>query len=299
VHRQAQLEPEPAAETPEVSVIIPCRGDVAVMLREQLDALVAQDFAGHWEVLIADNGVSQSVRDLVTEYDGRLQIRIVPADDQPGRGYAINRGVLAARSSRLVMLDSDDIAAESYLSEVVDALGRHDFVGTRLDSEALNPSWLRQRRRPLQAHQLEYLLDHRTAVIGAGMALTRAAFDRVGGFDDELLTLEDLDVSYRLQEVGIRPFFAAAAVVQYRYRKDWPSLVRQERSYARGEAFLHRKHSGTLPRRHLRQTLRGWVDVLLAIPRMGTRAGRARLATTLGAAIGRVEGSLKYGVLHL
>jgi cellulose synthase/poly-beta-1,6-N-acetylglucosamine synthase-like glycosyltransferase len=285
---------------PTASVIIACRGDVVEMLREQLEALAGQDFTEPWELLIADNGITDDVVSLLADYADRLpQARMISVDQRPGRSYAINQSVLVAGSDLLITLDSDDVVTPGYLREMVAALGRHDFVGARLDSVTLNPRWLRDRRRALQASQLEYLLEGRKAVIGAGMALTRRAFDRVSGFDEEMLTLEDLDVSFRLQLAGIRPHFASAAVVRYRYRQNAWGLFRQERSYGRGAALLYRKHRGVLPRRRLRQSVRGWLDVLVAVPQLGTRTGRARLATTLGAAVGRLEGSLRHHVFHL
>jgi cellulose synthase/poly-beta-1,6-N-acetylglucosamine synthase-like glycosyltransferase len=290
----------PDQPKPEVSVIIPCRGDVAELLIEQLSALAQQNLNVPWELLIVDNGVGPGIRKLLDVYAGHLPpTRIVDATARPGRAYAINQGVAAARSDRLVMLDSDDVVAPDYLREVMLALEEHEFVGTRLDSRVLNPGWLQARRRPLQEQQLDHLIGRRPTVIGAGMALRRSAFDQVSGFDDELLTLEDLDVSFRLHEAGIHPHFAPAAVVGYRYRSDLLAVFRQERSYARGEALLHRKHRGALAPRTGLQTARGWLDVVRAIPKARDQAGRAQLVTVLGASIGRIEGSLRYRIMHL
>jgi GT2 family glycosyltransferase len=270
------------------------------MLREQLASLAGQDFTDPWELLIADNGITDDVGALLSQFsEGIPRARIISADAQPGRGYAINQAVREAGSTWLLMLDSDDVVAPSYVREIADALARHDFVGARLDSVTLNPTWLYNRRRPLQAVQLERLLDHRPLVIGAGMALTRSAFDLVNGFDQDLLALEDLDVSLRLQQAGIQPFFAAAAVVRYRYRPSYVEIFQQERSYSRNEALLYRKHRGTLARRRLRRTVRGWLEIPIAVSAIITRTGRARLATSLGAAVGRVEGSLRYRIVHL
>jgi GT2 family glycosyltransferase len=291
---------DPASSAPEASVIIACRGRVADLLAEQLSALADQDFADPWELLIADNGISAGVRQLIHSYADRLPaVRIIDARDRAGRSYAINHAVQAARSERLVFLDSDDVVAPDYLREIVAALSEHEFVGTRLDSVALNPSWLQSRRRPLQESQLEALIGAQPTVIGAGMGLQRSAFDKVEGFDEDLLTLEDMDISIRLDQVGVRPFFAAAAIVRYRYRSELLAIFNQERSYSRGAAQLHQKHRGLLRSRGPRQTLRGILDLLLALPQARDRAGRARLATTLGAAVGRIEGSLTYRIFYL
>jgi GT2 family glycosyltransferase len=142
-------------------------------------------------------------------------------------------------------------------------------------------------------------MDQYQGVVGAGMAFTRSAFERVDGFDEDMIALEDLDISFRLQRAGIQPVFTPTAVVQYRYRHSYRAIFRQERNYARHEVLLHRKHRDSISARGLTQTARGWTDVLVALTGIGTRTGRARLATTLGAAVGRIEGSARYRALHL
>jgi GT2 family glycosyltransferase len=225
---------------------------------------------------------------------------VIAADQHPGRSYAVNLAVRQARSSRLITLDCDDVVAPDYLQAMNTALSVHDFVGARLEPTALNPVWLQARRRALQSESLEPLLGgHHLAVIGAGMAFTRSAFDRVDGFDQGMIALEDLDISYRLQQAGIQPVFVPEAVVHYRYRDNLPGVFRQERNYARYEVLLHRKHRDTLAARRLSRMLRGWGDVLVTAVKVGTRAGRAQFVTALGAATGRIEGSLRYRMFHL
>lgn len=270
------------------------------LLREQLHALAVQDFTEPWELLIADNGITEDITPLLAQFSTAiLLIRIISATERPGRSYAINQAVPQAQSFRLLTLDSDDVVTPNYLTEINAALTRHDFVGARLDSTTLNPPWLRGRRKPMQSARLEPLLGRHTAVIGAGMAFTRTAFDKVNGFDENMLALEDLDISYRLQQAGIQPYFAPAAVVHYRYRRSCRAIFRQERTYARYEVLLHLKHRDTIAPRPLHRIVRSWLDVIVAATGVSTRTGRAQLATSLGAATGRIDGSLRYGTFHL
>jgi glycosyltransferase involved in cell wall biosynthesis len=304
VPAQGTAPREPAR--PLVSVIVPCHGEAADVFREQLAALAAQDFDGPWELIVADNGATPATLAVAAEFRPAIpSLRLVDARGRPGQAYAVNVGARAARGVDLVLLDSDDVVAPDYLRLVRDALQDHAFVGARLDSDTLNPGWLRRRRRPMQADGLEELLDAgRPAVIGAAMAVRRAAFVAVGGFDETMDTQIDLDLSWRLQAAGHSPAFVRDAVVQYRYRQQLASLWRQEHAYGVGEARLYAKHRGDagaagLPRRRLRRTLRGWADVALAVPAAVTRSGRARLVTAAGAASGRLVGSIRHRTLYL
>jgi glycosyltransferase involved in cell wall biosynthesis len=292
----------PAPRRPLVSVIVPCHGHAAGVLREQLASLAAQDLDLPWELLVADNGASDATLAVAAEFrDAIPGLRIVDVRRQPGQAYAVNAAARLARGDDLVLLDSDDVVAPDYVRLVREALRDHAFVGARLDSDSLNPGWLRRRRRPMQAHGLEVLLDAgRPVVIGAAMGVRRETFEAVGGFDEAMDTQIDLDLSWRLQAAGHVPAFVPEAVVQYRYRQQLSSLWRQERAYGVGEAMLYAKHRiDGLPRRPLRRTLRGWADVAAAVPTSVTRSGRARLVTSAGAATGRVLGSIRHRTFYL
>jgi cellulose synthase/poly-beta-1,6-N-acetylglucosamine synthase-like glycosyltransferase len=282
-----------------VSVIIPCHGEAP--LREQLLSLRAQDYTGPWEVLITDNGISTETHAVVEELAAHWPaLSVVDATQRRGKSYAVNLAVGVARGTHLVLLDSDDVVNPGYLRHLSAAMEHHDFVGARLDSVTLNPAWVRARRKPLQETGLETLLDHRPVVIGAGMAMSKAAYLRVGGFDEDLLTQVDLDLSWRLHSAGFMPHFTPEAVVHYRYRQGVAAVFQQERRYGRGEVALYCKHrTDGLPPPRLRRVVRSWLDLALALPRFGTRAGRARIATTAGAISGRIEGSIRHRVLYL
>jgi glycosyltransferase involved in cell wall biosynthesis len=305
-HVPAQGAAPREPDRPLVSVIVPCHGEAAGVLREQLAALAVQDLGDPWELIVADNGATPATLAVAAEFRAAVpSLRVVDARRRPGQAYAVNAAARVARGDDLVLLDSDDVVAPDYLRLVRGALRDHAFVGARLDSDALNPQWLRSRRRPMQADGLEVLLDAgRPAVIGAAMAMRREAFVAVGGFDETMDTQIDLDLSWRLQAAGHAPAFVPEAVVQYRYRQELASLWRQERAYGAGEARLYAKHrrgagSAGLPRRRLRRTLRGWADVAAALPAAVTRSGRARLVTVAGAAAGRLVGSIRHRTLYL
>ena len=56
----------------ELSVVIPVH-NAAAELSHLLDSLVAQDYPGDWEVVIADNGSTDGSRDVVGEYRDRFE----------------------------------------------------------------------------------------------------------------------------------------------------------------------------------------------------------------------------------
>ncbi len=290
----------PGADAPEVSVVIPVHG-AADGLAEQLTALAGQQGAPAWELVLADNGTRPGALDAVLAAVPALpHVRVVDATARPGKPFAVNTAVARARGSSFVHLDADDVVAPGYLAAMAAALRANPVVGARLDAGRLNAPWVRARREPLQENRLEVLLGYRPAVVGASLGVRREAWAAVGGYDERMTRQQDVDLSWRLQDAGYAPVFVPDAVVHYRYRSDLASLWRQEVEYGRFEALLYARHrSRGLPRRRLRRTVRGWVAVVLALPRCGTRAGRGRLVSLAGAAVGRLRGSLEHRVLYL
>ena len=68
-------DPPGIPERPLLSVIVPCHGHAAGVLREQLAALAAQELDVPWELLIADNGASPATLATAAEAGAGLAVR--------------------------------------------------------------------------------------------------------------------------------------------------------------------------------------------------------------------------------
>ena len=123
-------EPAPRLDDPvELSVVIPVR-DAAAVVPDQLGALRAQRWEGHWEVVVAlDAGSADATADVVGRYaDGWPRLRIVDAPPGGGPGSARNVGAAAAAGSALAFCDADDVVAPGWVAAMGDALRHHEFV---------------------------------------------------------------------------------------------------------------------------------------------------------------------------
>jgi hypothetical protein len=78
---------------------------------------------------------------------------------------------------------------------------------------------------------------------GCNLAVTRTAFDAIGGFDVRFHTAgDDVDLCWRLRDAGFRLGFAPGAFVWHRRRPDIRALLRQQSGYGRAERLLIAKH---------------------------------------------------------
>jgi len=272
-----------------ISVIIPVRNGMP-WLEEQLAALLGQSFDGEWEVVVADNGSVDEGPSVVRNWAQRhARVRLVDASGTVGAPAARNAGVKEAVGDLLAFCDADDIVQPNWLACCVTALDDADIVAGVFDFwtlnglEALPP-------KPASMRQLGYL----PAGLGANLAVRRRAFEAVGGFNEELLTGEDIDLCWRLQLEGYRFVVEFGAVVAKRERPESRQVFRQAAAYGRSGPALYRRHRGSGARRNLTGAAKSWLWLLLLAPRL-LKPGNGRLEWVRAAGMrsGRLVGSVK------
>jgi glycosyltransferase involved in cell wall biosynthesis len=292
------VQDEPPAALPRLSVIVPCfnHGDT---LGGQLEALVGQDYAGWWEVIVADNGSTDHSRTVAETYVGRLpRFRVVDASLRRGASYARNTGASAAAGDFLLFCDADDEVGDDWLPAVAAAFRHNDFVASSVEIGRLNEPWVQQVRRPPTPGERLSFPPYLAHAGGSGLGVRRELFEAVSGFDESFPRLQDTDFCIRVQLTGTPLVFAPGAVIHCRYQTSWLEIYRQARSYAEGAARIyaqyapngaHRPHWWMWPLRH-------WFAMAKAASRAWDVGSRAQLAWVLGWQVGRVRGSLRYRV---
>ncbi len=229
---------------PVLSVVMACR-DASSTIVAQLLALAGQESPVPWEVVVVDNRSRDGSAQVALAHAPLLPaLRVVPALERDGPGYARNVGVRAARGRWVVFCDADDVVADGWLAAMARALERHPAVAGRFDAERLNPPRVLASRAVDQTSGLQHTpelspLPH----AGAGnLGVHRALFEQVGGFDESLPVLEDTDLTWRVQEAsGTVLHFAPDAVVHVRLRSTGRAMFRQGRTYGRAYAELRRR----------------------------------------------------------
>jgi GT2 family glycosyltransferase len=226
---------------------------------------------------------------------------VVDASGSCSPGHARNKGAHAAAGDLLLFCDADDVVSPRWLSAVVDEAGAVDLVAGPLDLERLNEPVPRAWHetppsdRPLRGHGFLPFAS------GSNCAVWRDVFEALGGFDEERLSCEDVDLSWRAQLAGYRLGFAPHAVVHKRLRSGLRELARQQFSWGRGYAGLFREYrSSGMPRPSLPGALLAWSWIVLSSPVAVISAqARGRWVRTASERGGQVSGSLAEKVLFL
>jgi len=179
----------PNSAAPRFSVTIPAYNAEAT-LAETIASVVSQSFCD-WEIVIVDDGSTDSTREIAEDFaqrDGR--IRVVHQENR-GSGGAYNTGVRSARAGLVVMLSADDLLLPAHLASFDSAISEHPDA-----SVFTSDGWYLYddgRREPaLQGAgwsdpgscSLEELMSG--CLYGVGAVYRREVFDAVGGFDEDM-----------------------------------------------------------------------------------------------------------------
>jgi len=226
----AAREPAPAAQDGLTSVIIVAADSgagPAECIRRVLESTTAV------EAVVVDNASTDGSVDAVASHWAHdARVRIVRNAQNLGFGSGCNRGAAIARGDALLFLNPDCVVAPDTLArlraaseptlgllgvDIVDATGAPEPASRRRDPlfrrafMALTGLARFEGRWPALAGVALPPASNRPpiedvdAVSGALMYLPRAAFDRVGGFDEGyFLHAEDLDLCRRVRDAGMR-----------------------------------------------------------------------------------------------
>jgi glycosyltransferase involved in cell wall biosynthesis len=283
-----------------LSVVLPVF-DAANVVSTQLDALAKQEWDRPWEVVVADNGCTDGTIEVVESYRDRLPaLQVVDASDRRGPAHARNAGVDAARSEAIAFCDADDAVAPGWVAAMGEALARYPFVACRSEPAKLNDPWIAESREAQPPDALSTLpFPPFAPYAGAGgLGVRRSVHRRLGGFDESMPVLEDVDYCLRARADGLELRLVPDALLHYRYRTGWRATFSQARLYAQQMALVQRSYEDKAARPRGRPwLLRGWRPIVSSLASIHRRGSRAKLAWLLGWQVGRYVGSVKYRVL--
>lgn len=274
-----------------ISVVIPVLNGEKT-LGGQLAALADEPLAEEIEVIVSDNGSKDGTLQVARAWAHRFRkLRALDSSDRRGPAHARNIGALAADGDALLFCDADDVISTGWVGAMVGALNRFDLVGGGSDLTKLNSRRaIRYRpRNPRGAEGLPIAFGKYGYAPGNSLAIRKRTFQAVGGFDESLVTGEDVDFSIRVQDAGYSVGLAEGATVHYRLRPDLCGTVRQFYFYgyhgARVSNARGQGHGAALPRDFKRPFL---ARVIRAATHGHVFSWPARAAFLLGETLGKL-----------
>ncbi|MEM7603494.1 MAG: glycosyltransferase, partial [Verrucomicrobiota bacterium] len=227
----------PLSATPKMSVIV-CTYQGSATLVECLDSLTRLDYPD-FELLLVNDGSDERVSELTASYDGIREISI----PHSGLSAARNTGAEEAGGDIFVYTDDDCIVEKDWLRWVAHQFEASELIGCA-GGPNIPPSPTTPRAAVIAASPggpTHVLLSDTTAehLPGCNLAVSREAFEKVGGFNPVFRTAgDDVDFCWRVIEAGYELGFHAAGFVWHHRRFTYRTYFRQQLGYGKAEAML-------------------------------------------------------------
>ena len=225
----------PAVTLDDVVVVIP-HYNHAAYIAEAVQSALHQD-AGRPRIVVVDDGSTDPDVDdaLAALPDGVEVIR----QENAGQAAARNAGAAATTEPYLLFLDSDDKLPPDAAGRLLEALESDDRAAYAYGKMRYFDAWSGEVGFPAFD---PYRMLYRSVVGWLGL-IRRAAFDQVGGFDEDLLGFEDWDLMLAFLEEGWGAVHIEDVVLEYRKHDQSSSLESHRRNYHRLYLELRRRHS--------------------------------------------------------
>ncbi|NNE95150.1 MAG: glycosyltransferase [Acidimicrobiales bacterium] len=229
-----------------VSVCIPVRNGEEYVA-DQLAAISRQDYAGDWEVVVADDGSTDRTSEIVNGWTDAMPLTVVRTGQQTGPNASRNRARAAARGDFIAFCDADDVASPGWITGLVAAAEDFDVVAGVVESESLNDPIVRAWKGDRPRDRLVTAHGFLPTMIGASCGMWGEVFDALGGFDPDVSGVDDIEMAWRAQLAGYTLGLAPDALVAYRYRPTLRALARQSFQRYRPVPSLLARYDGQLP----------------------------------------------------
>ncbi len=198
---------------PSVSIIVPCYNEETT-IRHLLDAVLTQTYPrAQMELIISDGMSTDRTRDAIAAFQKEhadLAVRVVnnSARTIPS---GLNQAIRESSGGIIVRLDAHSMPIPEYVERCVAAheSGKGDTVGGVWEIRAGAETWIAKSISFAAAHPLGvgdamYRLNAKAGAVDTVPfgSFRRSLIDRVGAFDETLLSNEDYEFNTRVRESG-------------------------------------------------------------------------------------------------
>jgi glycosyltransferase involved in cell wall biosynthesis len=189
-----------------LSIIIPVYNGEK-FIKEAIRSCITSRLSEDYEIIIVDDGSSDSTQEQIKEFKGIENIKIFK---QPNLGSAAarNNGIYQSRGQFISFLDSDDIYLKgtvdyflNYLSSAQDNKKCFYCDYVRLTDKGLFESYVQVRELlPTPFKYRQFLLPKMFPILTSTVLISKTVLIEVGGFDERFLRCQDLELWTRIIE---------------------------------------------------------------------------------------------------
>lgn len=234
------IDKYPLAKYPMVSVVV-CSYNGGQTLRPCMESLQKLNYP-NYEVILVDDGSTDDTQGIMKDFPKVINI----AQKNKGLSVARNVGAAAAHGEIIAFTDSDCMADKDWLYYLVQTMNDNNFCcvgGPNISPPAIDPAQAAVAVSPGAPRHVLIGDTEAEHVPGCNMAYYRWALEIIDGFDPQFRAAgDDVDVCWRLTQLGHKIGFSPSAIVWHYRRFTVKAYFGQQKGYGKAEAMLRYKH---------------------------------------------------------
>ena len=243
--------------TPPVSVILTAKNEES-HLRSSVSAVLASDYQGEVEIVIAVGPSQDRTREIADEL-ARSNHRILVVENPTGNTpHGLNAALKKSRHNIVVRIDGHSEIQRDYISKAVETLEATGAVnvGGLMAAEGVTSfqsAVACAMSSPIGVGAARFHIGGSagpTDTVYLGV-FRRHALEAIGGYDESFIRAQDWEMNHRLRMNGGVIWFNPDLKVIYRPRTAIKALARQYFEYGRWRRAVSRHHKGTINFRYL------------------------------------------------
>ncbi len=234
------------SELPYVSIVIPVLNGGS-FISNCLESLLNLDFPeNNFEIIVVDNGSTDRTVEVIRTYQSKNpQIKLY--FEKIKSSYAArNAGIKKAKGQIIAFTDVDCIVDKNWLFNIMKGFNESSVGGIAGDILPASEGSLVERYiakinilSQKGTMNSEFLPYPQTA----NAAYKKEVFDKIGFFDDKLISGGDADIAWRMQlETHYELILAPDATVFHKHRTDLKGLFNQQFKHGYGKELLFKKY---------------------------------------------------------
>jgi hypothetical protein len=189
---------------PMVSVLMPVYNGERYVA-QAVESILAQTFT-NFEFIIIDDGSTDASGSILQSFADRDDRICLIRRDNKGLIKTLNEMLKLAKGEFLARMDADDISTPTRLERQIEFLTHHPdvvCVGGAYELMDSKGRTVMTATMPQDNAEIQHMiLIGRTIINHPCAMIRRAALMAIGGYDETMLTVEDLDMLLRLGEIG-------------------------------------------------------------------------------------------------
>ncbi|MBC8769466.1 glycosyltransferase [Arenibacter sp. BSSL-BM3] len=220
-------------------------------INELLESLSLQDYGKSFEVVIVEDGSTESSESIVEKFKDKLSITYLKKSNS-GPGDSRNYGMNRAKGNYFIVLDSDCIIPSQYLSVVEKSL-TNNYVDCFGGPDAAHHSFTNVQKAINYSMTSVFTtggIRGNRAAVGKfqprsfNMGISKEAFGKTHGYGN-IHPGEDPDLTFRIWEAGFETKLIEDAYVYHKRRIDWNKFYIQVKKFGMVRPILNHWHPGT------------------------------------------------------